>query len=593
MREKLKKVPDLPGVYMFKNAKGEVVYVGKAKSLVKRLTSHFNATDPEDKSYRIVRNSVDFEFITVKNEREALVLEAELIKKHLPRFNVLLKDDKSYPYLVITNEPFPAVRLVRKKDAVSGERFGPFIPAKSARALKELVHKTFRLRKCKELTKRDKPCLQYYIDRCTAPCCGYVTKSEYAEQVRGAVSFLKGNVRAYISKLYDQIEEPAERLEFEKAAILRDQLIAIKNLYEGNSVLLGRYPNCDVFYLESLGSQFAGVRISVRNGILYRRQTTLISPFDPWEEDSLREEENPVGLDAIGTIWLKNALGEEGVELFANFESLEPCIRVKPIPLELLKLVRAELHITPLDLSRLKEEYESVFLDSLPERVDAFDVSTLQGTATVASCIVWERGKFLKNEYRRYRIRTVKGVDDYASMEEVLSRRYRRVKSGEVKKPDLVLVDGGVGQLRVAVKLRDSMGLDFRVFSIAKREEVVYTDEGEEVKTVNHPQLFRFFTSLRDEAHRFALSYGRKARNMAMTASLLEGIKGIGSKRKGLLEKLYPDLKELARVTPEELSRIGIPRKVAEEVVRRAKELEFNQVLQELPPASEGNLGER
>jgi len=579
MREKLQTVPDAPGVYFFKDGRGRVIYVGKARRLRNRLSSHLNCTNPNEKSYRIVKNAADFDYIVVKNEREALTLEAELIKKHLPRFNVLLKDDKSYPYLVITDEEFPTVKIIRKKESVNGKRFGPFIPPKNARALKELIHKVFKLRKCKELTKRSKPCLQYYIDRCTAPCCGYVSKSDYRKQVEGALSFLTGNVKNYINRLYNEIEEAAENLQFERAAILRDQLIAIKNIYERGSIFFEDHPNCDVFYLEKRNGLFLGVKLTVRNGIIYGKETFQFDPIDPWDENLLLEVftygVNEINEDVVGTIWIEGTYENEEPpeEILTNFRYMRNNIPVKEIPEEILQFVRKNRTVgrVNLNLENLKSEYESVFLDTFPERVEVFDISTLQGTGTVGSCVVWEKGRFVKDDYRRYKVKTVKGVNDYASMEEVLTRRFRRIKNGEVKKPDLVLIDGGIGQLNVAIKVRDTFGLDFRVFSIAKKEEIIYTDDGEVVETKRYPYLFRFFTNLRDEAHRFAVTFNRKVRNKLMVKSVFDGIKGLGVKRKKILEKFYPDIRELAEASVDELVKIGIPRKVAEEVLERIR----------------------
>ncbi len=579
MREKLKTVPELPGVYLFKDRNGKVLYVGKAKSLRDRLSTHLSATDPNDKSYRIVKASSDFDYIVVKSEREALELEAELIKKHLPPFNVLLKDDKSYPYLVITDEEFPTVKIVRKKDSLKGEKFGPFIPPKNARKLKELLHRVFKLRKCKELKKRDKPCLQFYIERCTAPCTGNVGKREYRKQVEGALSFLKGDVKGLIKRLYREIEEAAERLEFERAAALRDQLLSVKEVYSRSSLLFDSYPNCDIFYLEEKNGLFNGVKLTVRNGIIYGKEIFSFDPVDPWEEKLLEElfTYGKAKLDesVVGTIWLKNTYrdGELPERVLINFKPLDSSFKVEPIPEELLPLVKRNRETVRFsyNLEELKEEYEKVFYDQFPGRVETFDISTLQGEATVGSCVVWENGKFVKDEYRRYRVKTVKGVNDYAAMEEVLTRRFKRIKSKEVKKPDLVLIDGGVGQLNVALRVRDSLGLDFRVFSIAKREELVFTDDGEVVETKKYPHLFRFFTSLRDEAHRFALSYNRKVRTKEMLKSPLDGIKGLGVKRRKLIEKFYPDLRELSVATPEELKKIGIPERVAVKVIERVR----------------------
>ena len=579
MREKLQTVPDAPGVYFFKDGKGRVIYVGKARSLKNRLSSHLNCTNPNEKSYRIVKNAADFDYIVVKNEREALTLEAELIKKHLPRFNVLLKDDKSYPHIVITDEEFPTVKIVRRKESVNGKRFGPFIPPKNARALKELIHKVFKLRKCKELTKRSKPCLQYYIDRCTAPCCGYVSKSDYRKQVEGALSFLTGNVKNHINRLYNEIEEAAENLQFERAAILRDQLIAIKNIYERGSIFFENHPNCDVFYLEKRNGLFLGVKLTVRNGIIYGKETFQFDPIDPWDENLLLEiftyGVNEINEDVVGTIWIEGTYENEEPpeEILTNFRYIGNDISAKEIPEEILQFVRKNRTVgrVNLNLENLKSEYESVFLDTFPERVEVFDISTLQGTGTVGSCVVWEKGRFVKDDYRRYKVKTVKGVNDYASMEEVLTRRFRRIKNGEVKKPDLVLIDGGIGQLNVAIKVRDTFGLDFRVFSIAKKEEIVYTDDGEVVETKKYPYLFRFFTNLRDEAHRFAVTFNRKVRNKLMVKSVFDGIRGLGVKRRKILEKFYPDIRELAEASVDELVKIGIPKKVAEEVLEKAR----------------------
>ncbi len=582
MKKKLKEVPTEPGVYLFKDSSGKVIYVGKAKSLRERLSTHLNCTDPKDKSYRIVKASCDFDYIVVKNEREALALEAELIKKHLPKFNVLLKDGKSYPYLVITKEEFPTVKVVRKgKEEVKGEYFGPFIPPKNAHYLKELLHKVFKLRKCKELKKREKPCLEYYIERCTAPCAGKVSKEDYQRQVKGALSFLKGKVKELISSLYDEIEKASSELNFERAALLRDQLIALKTVYERSPLLSGELKEADLFYLEEKGGLFKGVKLTVRNGFIYGKEEFTFDPVEPWEEKLLRElfslREKKLNLDVVGTIWIRNTyeLLKPPEKVLANFNFLGRELKVEPIKEELLPLLKKNRgnYSYALNLEKLEREYEEVFYEPLPQRIECFDISTLQGQATVASCVVWEKGELLKGDYRRYKVKTVKGVNDYASMEEVLKRRFKRIKEGKVKRPDLVVVDGGVGQLNVALKVKEELGLDFRVFALAKKEETFFTDDGEVIKLKEFPYLFRLFTTLRDEAHRFALSYNRKLRLKEMVKSPLDGIKGLGKKRREILERLYPDLKEIANLQVEELKKVGIPEKVAEEVISKVREL--------------------
>ena len=584
LEEKLKTVPDAPGVYFFYGKEGNVIYVGKAKSLRKRLTSHLKATDPSDKSYRIVRAAADFDFILVRNEREALALEAELIKKHFPKFNVLMKDDKTYPYLLLTQEDYPTVKIVRKTEGnLKGKLFGPFIPPKNARLTAELIHKIFKIRKCGELKRRDKPCIQYHMERCSAPCSKSVSKADYMEQVKGALSFLEGNVKQYLNSLYEQIEELAQRQEFERAAFLRDQFIAIKNLYEKYAVFMDEYKDCDIFYLDERGGIFEGIHLIVRHGVITGREEFLFDPFEPWETGVLKELlKSEVDKDIIGTIWVKNYFerGTLADTVFTNFSIVDSSLNISflDIPEKIAGIVlsnrrRYKNRTVSIDISSLVKEYESVFLDSFPDRVEVFDISTLYGEATVASCIVWERGLFKKEEYRRYKIKSVDGVNDYASMEEVLSRRFKSMADGKIKTPSLVLIDGGIGQLNVAIKIRDAYGLPFRVFSIAKREEIVYTDDGEVVETKKHPSLYRFFTSLRDEAHRFAITYNRNLRSKALKKSVFDDIKGLGIKRKRILERFYPDVKELLHVTVDELKRIGIPEKVAMRVIERVKEV--------------------
>ncbi len=560
MVEKLKSVPDLPGVYMFYDRDGRVIYVGKAKSLRKRLTSHLRATDPNSSSYRIVRSAADFNYIVVKNEREALITEARLIKEFLPKFNVLLKDDKSFPYLLITDERFPKVEIVRETDrTVEGEKFGPFIPAKNARLMKDFISRVFKLRKCRELKRRDVPCIQYHIERCTAPCCGLVDEETYRKQVEGALSFLRGNVKRQIEKLYIEIEEFSERLEFERAAILRDQLISLKNVYERNSLLFERFRNCNIYFLQDAGGGYLGTLLIVRNGIIYGRQSHY------FEEEMER--------DVLGTIWISNTL-ERGKPdaILSNFNVLKDFgVKTEAIPDELIPIVKSNVkrdEVLRVELDSLASEFKAVFGFELPERIEVFDISTLQGYGTVGSCIACLNGRLDKSEYRRFKVRGVKGVDDYESMREVLTRRLK----GGRDIPDLIVVDGGVGHLKVAMEVVERLKLRTRVFSIAKREEIVYTDLGEVVRIKEFPSIFRFITQLRDEAHRFAVQFNRDLRSKGMRSELFDGIKGLGRKRRSILEKFYPNPSDLVHVSVEELAKIGIPKPVAEKVISRVRD---------------------
>ncbi len=556
-------IPDIPGVYLFKDKNGKVIYVGKAKSLKKRILSHFS--DAKGKSSLIVSNAHSLDFIPVRNESEALALEAELIKTHLPKFNVLMKDDKSYPFVVITKDEFPAVRVLRGKPE-GLKVVGPFIPPKNARAIAELVESVFKLRSCANLRKRRSPCMKYHLGKCSAPCSLKVSREEYLRQVKQAISLLSGNVSELISSLIEKIEELADKEEFETAASLRDRFYALKSLL-GKRVF-DKLKDFSIYRLtQILPGVFEGDRLVVKNGVLTVKETQKFFPTESWDEDSVREIKDEAKLlEAVGSVWVKETWDGKG-SLFLNFK---PLIKVKysEIPPYLEHLLPPE----PILTEEFKRAFEETFGLKAPFRAEAFDASTASGRFNVVSCVVWEGGKMRKEQYRRYKV-GFEGVNDYRALQEALKRRFKKIASREIPSPNLLLVDGGLGQLSVAVKVKRDFNLKFPIFALAKKDETLYTEDGLVVKIKEIPVLYKFFGTLRDEAHRFAITFNRKLRQKETLKSVFEQVKGIGPKRRLILERMFDDLRELSYASADELVKLGIPKKVALEVLKKAKEV--------------------
>ncbi len=557
--EQINNAPKKSGVYIFKNGKN-YIYIGKAKNLKNRLKGHLQATKIDPKERKIFEESSQLEWIITSSDYEAFVLENELIKQYKPKYNVRLKSGSSYPMLVITNEEYPTIKISRKFGEIDGEYFGPFIPAKTARAMKELIHKIFKLRTCDPMPKRDLVCFDYHLGLCSAPCANKISKKDYQFDAKSAKAFLSGNAKKIIYQLYDKIEEYTQKLMFEKASIVRDQIIALENLIKKQEVIGLPIEEADVFYITSTAIYL----IIVRGYRILGKDEIKI-------DGNPNENEIPLVIMNYyqkGNYIPKQILLNKEIPEIENLQKWLSKFKKVEIGIGLIKEIEnfIKRNISDIDLSIISKEFKSIFGFDLPNRIEGFDISTLQGNFTVGSCVVWENGKMNKKEYRRFKVKTVKGVDDYASMREVLYRRFKKYLEME-NPPELVLIDGGKGQLKQGLIVRDALGLkNLRIFSLAKKEEIIYTDDNKEVRLYKYQPLLKLFTTIRDEAHRFAISYNRKLREKEGLKSVLDNIKGVGKKRKEILYRTYKTIDNISQASEEELVKLGIPRKVAQEI---------------------------
>ena len=556
--QKIKTVPSNPGVYLYKNAEGEVIYVGKAKNLRARVRSYFVEGAGEDaKTGSLLREAVDIEYIVVGNEREALALENNLIKQKKPRYNILLRDDKTYPYVKLTAERYPRVYVTRKLRKDGATYYGPYFPASLAYRIVDLIHRSFLIPSCKIDLTRDhpRPCLQFYIKRCMGPCVKDLTTPEiYSEAVKDVHLLLEGKPTELSGSLRERMERAAGQMQFEMAAKYRDLIVTVEQLHEKQRMDAAEGDDIDVIGYHFENHLLAVNLFHMRGGKVLDRREFF------WEE--LGELESAAGFDVGGffsallkQLYLDAPYIPHTIHIPVDFEDREALE-------ELLGEKRgARVHIdvpqrgekrSLIDLvgNNAKQSYDQRFrvmkprtdvlksalqdvflLAELPARIDCFDISHIQGAETVASMVVWQDGKMNNPEYRRFIIRTVEGIDDFKSMHEVVTRRYRRVRDEEQAMPSLVLIDGGLGQLHAAARALEELGLAAQpLASIAKREEIVYLygQEDEPIALDRHSPVLLLIQQIRDEAHRFAVTFHRKRRQMRDRATRLRDVPGIG-----------------------------------------------------------------
>lgn len=599
---RLSAVPQKPGVYIHRDAKGGVLYVGKSSSLRNRLRSYFGSKKNLDaKTFELVNRIADFEYIVTESEQEALLLENSLIKKHKPRFNVRLKDDKTYPYIKVDlTEDFPRVYVTRRTANDGARYFGPFASAGSVRKTLDLLKRLFPYRSCtKAITGTDdRPCLEYHIKRCVAPCTGYASQVDYKEVIDQVLLFLEGNTKEVVSALESAMLEASESLEFERAGALRDRLRAIERVYEGQKVVgLGK-ENLDVIGA-AFGGEEAWVEVFfVRHGNLTGRDHfTMTGTRDESGKEILerfieqfyssashvpRSILTPEDVDAEGKIvdWLRDRR-EGPVDISvpqrgAKRRLMRMVTDNASQGLEQLKL--KWISDTDRMESAMYELQEQLNLSDLPHRIECYDISHIQGTNTVASMSVFQDGKPLSRDYRRFKIKTHDGNDDFASMREVLTRRFKRLKNAKeggeesasfAAVPDLVLIDGGKGQLSSAVEAMLHLGLqDIQLASIAKREEEIFLPElAEPVIMPRNSQALFLLQRARDEAHRFAITFHRNLRGKSSVKSALDLVPGIGPKRRKVLIKTFGSVKGIREASEDDLAAApGMTKKLATQI---------------------------
>ena len=615
--EKIRVLPTQPGVYLYKNAEGEVIYVGKAKNLRSRVRSYLlEASQANAKTGSLMREAVDLDYILVANEHEALALENNLIKQRKPRFNILLRDDKTYPYVKLTlADRYPKVFVTRRLRKDGAAYYGPYFPGNLAYRVVELIHRSFLIPSCKVDLSRYHPraCLQYYIHRCLGPCVdGLTTPEIYKEAVRDAQLFLEGRHAELERTLTARMMVAAEAEQFESAARLRDQLSTVHQLQEKQRIATAEQSDdADVFGYHFEDGSLAVNLFHMRAGKIVDRREFF------WEDlPDLLEASAPDGaeVDGAGSAAPVEAPFHAGQVFSALLKQLY--IDQQYIPRSILVPVdfddretlaallsertghRIELAVPQrgekrslVDLAsqNAKQSYtqrfrvlepsrkaiqealaDALMLPELPRRIECFDISHIQGAETVASLVVWEDGKMNKAAYRKFKVMTVLGVDDFASMREVVERRYKRLKDEDKPMPSLVLIDGGLGQLHAAAEALESLGFTSQpLASIAKKEEVIYVYGNEEEPVVldRRSPVLHLVQLIRDESHRFAIGYHRQRRAIRDRASELLDIPGVGPQTRQRLLTHFGSLRDVQQATAESLAAV-VARKSAETIWR-------------------------
>ena len=609
LEEKIKLLPPRPGVYIYKDKDGKIIYIGKAVSLRSRVRSYFQPGAQHLPKTRLMLEKVaDFDVIVTDSEVEALILEQNLIKENRPRYNVMLKDDKSYPYLKVTvTEDFPRVVITRRHVRDGSRYFGPYTRVGAVNETLRLLKKIFPFRQCKQKTPpvRSRPCLNNHIGRCLGPCCGLADREKYHQMINEVCLFLDGRQDDVIKRLAARMEEAAARLDFERAARLRDQLQAVREVVEKQKIVSGGFEDQDVVGVSEAMDEACVMVFFIRGGKITGRESFMLKGTEGLSRAGVVTafiEQYYSGVDFVpGVILLPAEIGEEKVVIqkwLSGKRGAMVCLKT-PRRGEKKKLVEmvAKNAGLALEQRRLEEaDRRSAALDAIaglarelgletpPRRIECYDISNTQGTASVASMAVFEEGRPARGEYRRFKIRTVEGPDDFASIQEALRRRFSRareeqelLKAGLISSkeakfhriPDLLIVDGGKGQLSAARRVMQELGFShIPAFGLAEEEEVLFAGgQPEPIILPRDSQALQLLQRLRDEAHRFALNYHRNLRGKASLKSLLDEVEGIGEARRRALLKAFGSLAEIEKATPEQLAAVkGMNKKAAQAI---------------------------
>lgn len=610
IQEELKKLPDKPGVYLMHDKNDEIIYVGKAIILKNRVRQYFQSSRNQTaKIQKMVSQIAWFEYIITGSELEALVLECNLIKEHRPKYNTMLKDDKNYPYIKVTvNEEFPRILFARTIKRDKAKYFGPYTSAAAVKATIELARKIFQIRSCnRRLPKdigRERPCLYYHMGQCKAPCQGYISKEAYGESVKRAIDFLKGNYKEVVEQLEKKMYDAAAQMEFELAAQYRNLIVDVKQVSERQNINQSDMEDQDVIALAKAKEEAVVAIFSIRDGKLLGREHYHMTGV----EDSTMEEimtafvkqlyagtpylpkeiivQYPVTEEDVITKWLSERKGRK-------VSILVPRKGKRHSLMELAYKNASTVLIQ--DGERMKREEKKTLgaLQELSEllgipninRLEAFDISNTGGFENVASMVVFEGGRKKPRDYRKFKLKTVTGPDDYRSMEEVLTRRFLRGKQALLERggekdeydsftnfPDVIMMDGGKGQVNVALKVLEGLKLNIPVCGMVKddnhRTRGLYYNN-EEVIFPRGSEAFHLITRLQDEAHRFAIEYHKNLRGKTQIKSVLDDIRGVGSERRKSLMRHFKDIEKIKEASVEELTQVEtITQKVAEEIYR-------------------------
>ena len=585
IKNKLQFLPDQPGCYLMKDAFGTIIYVGKAKVLKNRVRSYFTGSH-DGKTQRLVSEIEDFEYIITSSNKEALLLELNLIKKHDPKYNVMLKDDKTYPYIKLTNEKHPRLLTTRSVKKDKAKYFGPYPNAQAATEIKKLLDRLYPLRKCNTIPNR--VCLYYHLGQCMAPCAYDVTEEMNKQVIDEITRFLNGQVDHIRDQIQEKMMQASSELNFERAKEFRDQLIHLDTVMEKQKITSGDFTNRDVFgYFVDKGWMCVQV-FFIRQGKLIERDVSLLPLYNDPEEEIVT---------FIGQFYEKNHIKPKEilVPALVDQELVESVLEVKTFkPIkgqkkELVDLACKNAEQALKDNFALIDRMEERTIKAVerlgqmmdiptPHRIETFDNSNIQGTNPVSAMVVFIDGKPEKKEYRKYKIKTVIGANDYESMREVVRRRYTRVLKESLPLPDLIIVDGGKGHIE-AVKeiIEDELGLDIPVAGLAKDDrhqtaQLLYGTPLEVVPLEKTSQEFYLLQRIQEEVHRFAITFHRQVRGKTAFSSILDGVKGIGEKRKKLLLKKFGSVKKMKEATLEQLTETGLPKEVAMQLMEKLQE---------------------
>ena len=576
----VRNLPDSPGCYQYLNESGTIIYVGKAKNLKRRVSSYFNKEQQTLKTKLLVAKIADIRYVVVKSEADALLLENNLIKKHKPRYNVLLKDDKTYPSICITNDYFPKIFKTRKIVKGAGRYFGPYTNAGALHALLGLIKELYPLRTCNlsitpEGVRNAKysACLEYQIKNCCAPCIAKISRDDYHKYIDEVSSILKGDIKILQEKLLDEMKEKAMNLEFEKAEEIKKRYQLIEGFRTRSEVVSSSITNLDVFSIESDEKSAFINFLHITNGCINQAFTI---------EYQKRLDESDEELILMGIIELRDRFGSNAKEIVLPFplelpiEEATVTVPQKGEKARLLALSR--LNVKQYRADRMKQEdklnpeqkatrlmkeiQEALHLEKMPMTIECFDNSNIQGSDAVAACVVFRKLKPSKKDYRKYIIKSVAGPDDYASMREVVMRRYKRIIEEQGELPSLILADGGKGQMEaIRSVVEDELGVHIPIAGMVKdgrhrTSELIIGDSYETVGLKQNTPLFRLITQIQDEVHRFAITFHRDKRSKRQTASELDNIKGIGEKSKQALLQYFKSVKRIKLSDTEEIASI-------------------------------------
>lgn len=585
LEDKINNLPALPGIYQFKNDKGKVIYVGKAKNLRNRVRSYFQKNIDSPKTAALISKIHDVELIITDNEIEALVLENNLIKELKPRYNVNLKDDKSYPYIRVTNEPYPQIYPTRNIVKDGSKYFGPYTDVKNMKYSLRLINKIFKIRSCKyDITeeaiqkKKFKVCLDYHIKKCEGPCEGLVPQAHYNQMVNQVIKVLRGKTDDLIEELKSQMNEAAEKLEFEKAAELRDRIEQLQIYSSKQKVVSTDLEDKDIISAAFEGKDVAATILNIRSGKLVGKKQLALTTEENEDENQIYSAIIRFYYDEFVEVPKEIIIETEPADAetlleWLNTKALRKCKFIIPQKQSEAKSLlmmckqNAQLYLQEIQLQKMKKEgsvpyvlsalQRDLHLKKLPRRIECFDNSNLQGSDAVASMVVFVDGKPKKSLYRKFIIKTVEGPDDFASMREIINRRYSRLLEENEPIPDLIMVDGGKGQLSSAIDAIKQLGIkDYEIIGLAKKlEEVFLPEESEPLIIPKTSSSLKLLQHIRDEAHRFAITFHRERRSKRTFTSELLEIKGIGEKAaQKLLSKF--SLEEIKNMKEENLAEV-------------------------------------